>query len=279
MTVEMRFRAVKPMRGRPTIWDVAVVRSLIVWVVLAPVFALFVHECAHAWVAARNTGRRQTVHVGRGRRLFGFRLGLLDIELRPLAIRDSCQVDLSGLPRDVARRVLRAGPMADFAQVLLCLMLTAAFPASKWTWLGLAMQYTWWGVTSVVSRHGLRFGEPYESDGYKLKMLESRVDRGVVAASSTVDPLVAFIQQEAPQLLGGEAPAPASAPAPAAVQVLAPLAAADPLLAYIQETAPELVAKVTDQRPVAPAAPVPAPPVPPAPPSHAATSIPPPGYR
>jgi hypothetical protein len=245
---------------------VAVVGSLIVWIVLAPVFGLAVHECAHAWVAARHTGGRQAVHVGRGRRIFGFPLGPLDVELRPLAIHDSCQVDLGGLPAHVARRVLRAGPMVDFAQALAWLVAVAAFPGSMWTFMGLAMQYTWWGVTAVVSRHGLRFGEPYESDGYKIRMLESRVERGVVAApSASADPLLAFIQQEAPQLLGGEAPAPASAPVPAAVQQLA-VPAADPLLAYIQETAPELVAAVAD-------------PVVTVTDTRVATSVPPPGYR
>lgn len=271
----MRFRRDQGERRATDHLGVAVVGSLIVWIVLAPIFGLAVHECAHAWVAARSTGRRQTVRVGRGSRLFGFRLGLLDVELRPLAIRDSCQVDLSGLPTDVARRVLRAGPMADFAQVLLCLLGAAALAGWAMTFLGLAMQYTWWGVTGVLSRHGLRYGEPYESDGYKLRMLDSRVERGVVATSApTVDPLVAFIQHEAPQLLGGEAPAPASASAPAAVQP-ALATSADPLLAYIQETAPELVATVTDQRPAAAPAAAPTPPAP----SRAATSIPPPGYR
>ena len=121
------------------------VGSLILWIVLVPIFGLLVHECAHGSWSARHTGHRAHVDVGRGARLFGFRLGLLDVELRLLAIHDSCKVELTGLSAHVARRVLRAGPMADLGQAALWLAACAAFPGSTWTLLGVAMAFTWWG--------------------------------------------------------------------------------------------------------------------------------------
>ena len=289
--------------------------SILLWGVVAPVLGLTVHECAHGAVVARHTRRRTRLRVGRGPRVFGLRLGLLEIEWRVVMMHDNCSVDLTGLRADVARSALRAGPIADLSQALLWLLVVPFAPHSALTLGGLAFQYTFWGLTRLSSRHGQKLGRPYESDGYKIRELENRVDHGVVAANApAIDPLVDYLRREVPELLGGEAPAPASAPAPTVARVTTPkqepkvaVSEDDALLAYLRETAPELVAVVSDERPVAPAppaaahavapaappvapapvvvpvvaapAPEPAPPKRPAVDPRAATSIAPPGFR
>ena len=126
--------------------------------------------------------------------MFGLRLGLLEIEWRVVMMHDNCSVDLTGLRADVARSALRAGPIADLSQALLWLLVVPFAPHSALTLGGLALQYTFWGLTGLASRHGQKLGEPYESDGYKIRELENRVDHGVVAANApAIDPLVATI--------------------------------------------------------------------------------------
>ncbi len=293
-------------------YGVGLVASILLWGVVAPVLGLTVHECAHGAVVARHTGRRTRLRVGRGPRVFGLRLGPLEIEWRVVMMHDNCSVDLTGLRADVARSALRAGPIADLSQALLWLLVVPFAPHSALTLGGLALQYTFWGLTRLAPRHGQKLGHPYESDGYKIRELENRVDHGVVAANApAIDPLVHYLRREVPELLGGEAPAPASAPAPTVARVTTPkrepkvaVSEDDALLAYLRETAPELVAAASDERPVEPAAalavapvapaaapapvavpvvvasaPEPAPPTRPAVDPRAATSIAPPGFR
>jgi hypothetical protein len=236
---------------------VGLAASILLWGVVAPVLGLTVHECAHGAVVARHTGRRTQLRVGRGPRVFGLRLGPLEIEWCVVMIHDNCSVDLTGLRADVARSALRAGPIADVSQALLWLLAVPFAPHSALTLGGLAFQYTFWGLTRLAPRHGQKLGQPYESDGYKIRELENRVDHGVIAASApAIDPLVDYLRREVPELLGGEAPAPASAPAPTVARVTTPKREAkvaisedDALLAYLRETAPELVAAVSDERP------------------------------
>jgi hypothetical protein len=235
-----------------------------------------IHECAHGLVVARHTGRRVAVRSGLGPHLIGLRLGPLDVDVRVVAIRDTCLVDFDGVPVTVVRRALWAGPLADVAQAVAFLFVIAAGGPAGLAW-AIVTSCLWRGGFSLLSRSGLRWGMHYESDGFKLRALTKGASIAVApAAEPAPDSLVDYLRCEAPQLLGADgtpvaaaAPVAPAAAAPAVAAPAAPAAPADPLLAYLQETAPELVATVTDerrpaQRPVDP---------------RAATSIAPPGMR
>ncbi len=275
--------------------------SIFVWVIVAPLFAVAVHECTHAIVIARHTGRRTAVTLGRGPSLLHFPLGRLDVDLRAFAIRGACSVDLSGVPVSVAKDALQAAPLADLVQGLICIVAIFVAPHSWATTLaGLTVAYAWWGLSSLHPRI-VRFFGPYESDGYKARALTNPevAIKGVVVPEPKADDLVAYLAKKAPELLAADpgmapllgAPPPvasvAPVAAPVAVAALAP--GADPLLAYIQQTAPELLTPATAPPPVAPVPPVVAAPEPPAPLTppparprvdpRTATSVGPPGMR
>lgn len=207
--------------------------SLVVWLVIAPLLAVAVHECAHALVVVRQTGRRTGVVLGRGPRLARFSVGLIDVDLHLIALRDGCTVDLGGVPVSVARQALWAGPIADLVQAGLFLLVLALAPgAASMTLVGLAGAYASWGLLSLRSRSAMRWGRPYESDGFKLRELASRATHGVVVSEPQIDPLIAYLKEQAPELIAAAGPAltplVATPPAPT-TPAPQPTAAAPPL--------------------------------------------------